>query len=177
MDGLVNYSLPIQGLGEGIHEYRFDVDALFFKHFENAPVAKSDIEVFLTLDKRSSMLVLDFEFYGTVRTECDRCLAEIDLPIEGTPQLVVKFSEEEEPEDAEVIFMHPEAEELHVARFIYEFIVLAIPMIRVYDCELDEPRVCNLDMLDRLEKAEEPQDEPESDNPLWDALKKFKDNS
>lgn len=177
MDGLVTFSLPIQGLGDGIHEYRFEIDASFFSHFENSPVAKGDIEVFLTLDKRPSMMVLDFDFSGTIRTECDRCLAEIDLPVDGTPQLVVKFSEEEEPEDAEVIFIHPEAESLQVARFIYEFVVLSIPIIRVYDCELDEPRVCNLDMLSMLEKAEEPEPDPENENPVWDALKKFKDNS
>lgn len=176
MSGLVPYSLPIQGLNNGIHEYAFHIDREFFQCFENSPVTEGDIDLTLILDKRPTMLLLEFDFAGTIRTECDRCLAEIDLPVDGVEQLAVKYSEETELEEADVIFIHPESEELNVAQFIYEYIILAIPMIKVYDCSEENPPVCNQEMLELLEAQEQPKEEEGNegeDNPLWKELKKF----
>ncbi|MBK8042209.1 MAG: DUF177 domain-containing protein [Haliscomenobacter sp.] len=181
MSGLVPYSLPIQGLKIGIHEYEFHIDREFFEHFENSPVTEGDIDLTLILDKRPAMLLLEFDFEGTIRTECDRCLAEIDLPVDGVEQLVVKYSEETEQEEADVIFIHPESEHLNVAQFIYEYIVLAIPIIKVYDCWEENPPVCNQEMLKLLDAQEQPNEEEEGkegeDNPLWKELKKFNRNN
>ncbi|MBK6949770.1 MAG: hypothetical protein IPH16_18380 [Haliscomenobacter sp.] len=57
MSGLVPYSLPIQGLNNGIHEYEFHIDREFFQHFENSPVVEGDIDLTLILDKRPNMLL------------------------------------------------------------------------------------------------------------------------
>jgi uncharacterized protein len=176
MNALVPFSLPIQGLRDGVHEFRFEIGQDFFSCFEAVPFSDGQIEMDLVLDKRPSLIVLEFDFSGTVRTECDRCLAEIDLPIEGFQRLVVKYSEEEESDDADVWYVHPEAEELNVAQFAYEYIVLAVPMVRVYDCELENPPVCDFEMLDFLKKQQEADDAGESsDNPAWKELKNWKD--
>lgn len=171
MEGLVSYSLPVKGLHDGIHEFQFHVDDRFFSCFENAPVGTADIDLTLTLDKRPGMMVLEFDFAGTIATECDRCLAPIQLPIEDTQTLVVKYSEEAEAEEADVIFIHPEASDLDVSRYVYEFIVLAIPMIRVYDCASEDPPVCNEEMLRLLEQQEGSQEEGGEENPVWKQLK------
>ena len=175
MDGLVPYSLPIKGLHNGIHEFSFQIGSDFFSNFEDSPIEACQIELALTLDKRPSMMVLEFDFDGTVRTECDRCLASINLPIEGHQRLVVKYSEDAEQEDADMIFVHPEASDLNVATYIYEFIVLAVPMIKVYDCQDEENPPCNFEMLAFLSQNEDKATEnaPES-NPVWDALKNLK---
>lgn len=178
MDGLVSFSLPIQGLRDGVHEFHFDIDREFFQSFEGAPISEGKLELTLTLEKRPSIMVLEFDFSGVVQTECDRCLAGINLPIEGIQRLVIKYSEEEQMEDAEVIYIHPEAQELQVARFAYEYIILAIPMIRVYDCEDEHPRPCNMEMLSLLEdQGVSESEEEDTDNPIWQELKKLKDKS
>jgi len=180
MEGLVEFSIPIKGLGDGIHRFDFHIDQSFFKHFENAPVEEGDIDLTFTLDKSPSMYVLEFDFEGTVKTACDRCLATIDLPISGSQQLLVKFSYEEQDEEAEVIYISPETKKLDVSKYIYEFVVLAIPMIKVYDCQEDENPPCNFDMLRYLEATEEapPMEKKVEDNPIWDELRKklSKDN-
>lgn len=180
MGGLLEYSLPIKGLGNGVHQFRFHIDASFFRHFEGSPLEAGNVEVILDFDKRSDLYVLEFEIEGVVRTECDRCLAEIDLPIADRQRLLVKFSEENEIEDAEVVYISREAQQLDVSRFIYEFIVLAMPIIKVYDCENDANRQCNEEMLRYLNGEagqEEEQEGPTEINPIWEELKKLnKDN-
>ena len=155
-----------------MHDYTFDIDASFFEQFENAPVQDGNVEMRLELNKQSDMYVLQFEFEGTVNTDCDRCLAPIALPIEGAERLLVKFSLEETSEEAEVIFIHPETPQLDVSKYVYEFICLAIPMIKTYDCEAEKKKPCDEKMLGYLESQQE---EEQQDNPIWDALKKLKE--
>ncbi len=172
MNALVPFVIPIRGLFPGLHDYTFEIDASFFEQFENAPVQDGDVEVRLELNKQSDMYVLHFDFEGTVKTDCDRCLAPINLPIEGAERLLVKYSLEETSEEAEVIFIHPETPKLDVSKYVYEFICLAIPMIKTYDCQAEDERPCDDKMLGFLETQNE---EEQQDNPIWDALKKLKE--
>lgn len=176
MDALIQYSIPVRGLRNGTHQFDFQVDRAFFSQFENSPVANGKLNVTFTLDKRPDMFILTFDFAGTVQTDCDRCLAPIDLPVEDTQSLIVKFSEQEEPEDADVVFVHPDIQHLNVARYVYEFIILSMPIIKVYDCEAEANRPCNQEMLRYIQNGND-DSEPEADqNPLWEELKKLNKN-
>ena len=173
MDALVAYTLPVKGLGVGIHRFDFEIGQEFFEHFESSPIGEAQIELQLEFDKRIDMYVLDFDFSGTVRTECDRCLALINLPIANQQQLVVKFSHEPGDEDADIVYVSPDIEQFNVSRYIYEYLVLSLPMIKVYDCQNDDPRPCDEEMLKRLESKENEETAP---NPIWDELRKLTDN-
>jgi len=175
MDELIQYSIPIRGLGNGVHEFEFHVDRAFFRQFEESPVAEGAIDLKMSLDKRPDLLILEFDFTGTVRTDCDRCLAEINLPVSGRQRLMVKFSEEQELEEAEVTYLSPEAQSLNVARYVYEFVILAIPMIKVYNCEEDEDQVCDQRMLNYLRGSEE--QPTEKNTLLGEKLKNLRSNN
>ena len=174
MESLLEYRIPIKGLSTGIHSFEYQVGSQFFASFEHSPIKEAKLQVNMRLEKKPSLYVLEFDFSGTVRTNCDRCLAEIDLPIAGKDRLLVKVSEKTESEDPEVVYLHPEAQKLEVAEYIYEFVILAIPMIKVYDCEGAENPACDFDMLDKLDPVDEDEDQADSgNNPIWDELKKF----
>ena len=178
MDPLLPFIIPVRGLRNGVHEYHFDIDGEFFRAFESSPVQEGHIALTLTLDKRPDLYVLNFSFSGTLRTECDRCLAEIDLPVADEQQLLVKYSLDGESEEADVIFISPETQQLNVARFAYEYILLAMPMIRTYDCRSEAMPPCNEEMLRYLEQQEAapPAEEGEQPNSVWDELKKWSKN-
>lgn len=179
MGALVEFTIPIKGLGAGNHQFDYQVDRLFLQHFPDSPVTDAAIQVLFELEKKPGLLVLNFDIKGTVRTTCDRCLAEIDLPVSGQHRLLVKQSAEEVSEDPDVVFLHPEATTLEVAPFVYEFVLLSIPMIQVYDCEDEEPLPCNEALLDRLyaeDTATAADSEEVTDNPIWEELKKIKYN-
>jgi uncharacterized protein len=171
MGNLKEFSLPIKGLKNGVHEYDFAIGSDFFKNFESSPVEEGNFNVHLTLDKRDSFFELSFDIDGTIRTECDRCTATIDLPVVDSQYLTVKYSIEEKEEDAEIAYITHDTSEFNVAKYIYEYISLAVPFHKAYDCENDDPMPCDFDVLNRinptpLESESEPIDKKK--NPFDD---------
>ncbi|MBU6343179.1 MAG: DUF177 domain-containing protein [Bacteroidetes bacterium] len=167
MNAFVAYSIPIMGLKIGIHLYQYNLDAGFFSHFEGTPVQSGQVQVNLTLDKRPDMLILDFTVKGYSDVACDRCTAQIHLPLEDQRQLIVKYGEAEGEEEDEVVFIHRESAELNVAKYLYEFTVLALPITNTYNCQADAIPPCNQEILKYLNQNP---DEGQS-NSIWDALK------
>ena len=168
MNALDHYSIPVLGLHDGLHEYDFIIDREFFQCFEESPIQDGNVNVHLIFDKRPDLYEMTFEFEGTVKTTCDRCLEEFDLEIEDTQMLMVKF-DEKEWEDTEVIYILRGTPKLNVASYIYEFINLAVPIMKTHD---DAGESCNPEMLKFLNTDEEDApDESASSNPFLDALK------
>jgi uncharacterized metal-binding protein YceD (DUF177 family) len=152
MDVLKEFSLPIKGLKNGFHSFSFQVGAAFFQAFETAPIQNGQFDVTVEMDKREGFFELTFDFDGTMETMCDRCTASIDMPFGDTQYLTVKYSAETQEEDADIVFIHPDAHEFNLAQYIYEFICLAEPLHKVYNCENDDPRPCDLTVLQKLEE-------------------------
>lgn len=169
MNVLDQFSIPVSGLSNGLHGYEFSIEKEFFEAFEESPIKEGSVHVQFDFDKREDMYVLLFYFEGEVQVTCDRCLDPFALPIEDRQSLLVKF--DDEPwEDADVVFIQKGTQMLNVAKYIYEFINLAVPMTKTHDDAGDD---CNPDMLKYLEqKDEEESDKPDS-NPFLDALKDF----
>jgi len=172
MASLNNFSIPVRGLKSGIHEYDFQLDDSFFASFSNAPVTKGNVSVEVDFDKRPDMFVLDMDITGTVNTPCDRCLSEIDLPIDGQYQLIIKLTEQDS-KDAEVVYLPADTTEINIATYIYEFVCLSIPMIRTYNCQSETPKPCDEAVINRL-NAETKEDKPS--NPIWDELNRLTEN-
>jgi uncharacterized protein len=172
MNALSQYSIPIQGLKTGIHHFKFELDAAFFSHFEDAPVSENSIRFHIELDKRSDMLLFEFQLAGSVHVECDRCTVMIDLPLEDARQLIVKYGEDEGETEDEVVFIHREQSDFNVAKYLYEFSVLALPITNTYNCENDAVPPCNQEVLKYLSNESDEQ-KPDS---VWDALKGLNNN-
>ena len=172
MDALDHFTIPVSGLRMGHHTFNFSVQSEFFSHFEGSPLKRGDLAVLLDFDKRSDMWELHFHIRGQVSTQCDRCLEEFSLPMEIEEQLLVKFAEEEWEDDT-VVYVLAGTPRLNVARFIYEFINLAVPMVKTHS---NAGALCNPEMLKFLRSKEEAErdENPESQSSVWDALKGFK---
>lgn len=177
------YILPIKGLKTGIHTYELVADDDFFASFEDSPVEHATLQLTVHLDKRHSDMLVDFVFSGTIRTECDRCLTEIDFPVSGDDQLTVQYTTDVDrnPEDPGLVLISPDAHELNLAPFAYEFFLLSLPMIRTYECKAGEPPYpCDQELLDDIEKQklaqlEADKDDTDKPNP-WGALKDWNKN-
>jgi len=173
MDTLPQFSIPFSGLADGVHEFDFQVDTKFFAAFEASPIKDAAIQNHLIFDKRADMMVLTFENRGTINTTCDRCLEEFDLPIDDTQSLIFKFSDDAN-NDPDVVHLPKGTKTLNAAEYIYEFIILAIPMIKTHDLADEDCDEEMLNYLDPIEEEEDKKDEPE--NPIWGALKNFNNN-
>lgn len=179
------FILPLSGLGQGIYQYDLAVDDDFFASFPEAPVQHANVALRLTVDRQMRQLVLDFEFSGTIRTECDRCLASVDFPVADQARLIAKLSTEAThlQEEGELIYLHPDTSLFNVAPYVYELVILALPMIRTFDCQRGEPPYpCDEDMLNRIDDSidylpdspSSTNDEDDDKPSPWDALKDLK---
>lgn len=169
MNVLSQFSLPYRGLGNGEHRFEFEVLPAFFKKFENDDFERCHIEVVLSLDKKSDRCLLHFEIDGTKAMVCDRCTSEMNFPIKGSYELHVKFGQGSAGGDTdEIVFMDAETSILDVSTYVYEFIVLSLPLIAT--CDSDPDMDCDESVLKHLDPPEEAEDE-EGTSGLWDSLK------
>lgn len=176
------FILPLRGLGQGVYTYELTVDNDFFATFEDSPVERANVQLTLTVDRRTREMTVGFDFAGTVATECDRCLAPIDLPIEDKGQLVVKFRADAGnlDDEGDVVFLDPDTNLFNLAPYAYEMILLATPMIKTFECRAGQPPYpCDEEMLDRIDDSvdyaptdEEATSNNDDDKPSpWDVLK------
>ncbi|NJB85307.1 uncharacterized metal-binding protein YceD (DUF177 family) [Lewinella marina] len=180
------FILPLKGLGKGFYEYDLEVDDAFFAAFPESPIRRASVGLHLIVDKQSREMVVDFDFGGTIATACDRCLADIDLPIQDRRQLIVKFSVEADAQqdEGDIVYLHPDTNDFNLAPFVYEMVVLSVPMIRTYDCQTGEPPYpCDEDMLERIDasydspsEAPTPQAGDGNKSSPWDVLKDLNKN-
>lgn len=172
MASLNNFSIPVRGLKSGVHHFNFDLDSAFFAEFEESPIKDGQFKVAVSFDKRPDMFVLDIDIEGTMQTECDRCLEELAFPINGQHQQIIKLSEQPASVVDEVVYLPIDTTEVNIASFIYEFVILSIPMIKT--CDAVEDTSCNEAVLRKLEGDEAAKEGNDGTNPIWEALKGLK---
>lgn len=139
------YSIAFKGLKNGHHEFRFEVGKSLFEAFESTEIKDGACEVAVNMERSDAMLLLDIRITGHVVVACDRCLEDCRIPIDFRSSLPVRFSEQEHEYDGEVLWLVPGEDEVDLAQYIYESIVLSLPYQRVHpDGE------CDPDMLGRF---------------------------
>ena len=140
------YNIPLKGLKTESHLFEFDLDNDYFKKIDSPEVQQGAVKAKLTVLKKASLYELSFNLEGTIQVPCDRCLDDMDLPILYKEKIQVKFGESFS-EDGDIVIV-PEADGgINIAWFLYEFIVLNIPMKHVH-----APGECNKTMVTKLKK-------------------------
>ena len=169
-------------------EYTYQLDNQFFADLDSPEIQKGKLDVALRVRRTSGVYQLDFHTEGTVIVTCDRCLEEVDQPIESTDSLKVKLGEKFSEVD-DIVVVPEEDGYINVAWFMYEFIALSIPMKHVH-----APGKCNKDMVHKLSKhlrtagdeaddddfpmmQNEVEEESQTIDPRWNELKKILDNN
>jgi len=150
MSKLSKYTLNLNGLDVGVHEYEFRLNDSFFALFDQSEVKKGNADVKLTLTKQSNMYTLDFDITGEVEVQCDRCLDDFMIPVDYEGTLWVKFSQEEKESDGDVIWIRPQEGELNIAQYIYESIILSLPYQRIHPEDENGNSGCDPKMLEKF---------------------------
>jgi uncharacterized metal-binding protein YceD (DUF177 family) len=172
MDWKKEFEIPLIGIKSSVRDIEYVLDPNFFSHYESEDCKRGHFNVNLVIEKRPYIVELFFKLRGAIETNCDRCLEKIKLPAESEFTLMLKPSEEFSDEEVDVWFIPKDASSINVADLLYEYAVLSIPIIKVYDCEKESEPPCNFEMLDF---GVEPQEE-NHDNPFSKVLKNIKIN-
>ena len=69
-----SYAVRISGLGEGDHNFSFELDRQFFVLFEHSEISKGKVQAEVILEKKAGVYTLHFALDGQVEVVCDRCL-------------------------------------------------------------------------------------------------------
>ena len=164
--------IDLKSLKEEETSLEFDLDDTYFEALDDAEVKKGSLHVSVSIRRATGFFELLFHTAGTVIIPCDRCLDDMDLPVETENRLVVKLGSEYSEED-DVIVVSENEGILDMTWFIYEFVALVIPIRHVH-----APGKCNIAMTKTLEElsADRSSDEESSHetDPRWEKLKKIK---
>lgn len=153
------FEIAFVGLKPGAHEFNFTIDDKFFEKFEKPEFNNANIKVKLKLDKKSGIFLLHFDLDGVVTIPCDRCGDDFELKIWDEFDLVVKVIPDEEvaqksDDDAEVAYIGRSESILDVSTWIYEFIVLSVPIQHIHPNDEEGKNMCNPIALSYLSQHE-----------------------
>ena len=174
MKQLKEFDIPFVGLKVGKHQFDYQIDNAFFEAFNFDEFASSKVEVKVDLEKKSNMLELDIAGNGVVNVPCDLTDEPFDQPVSGKLRLVVKFGEEYNDENEELLVIPHGEHQINIAQYIYEMIVLAVPAKRVHPGVADG--TLSSDILNKLEEFQPKEENKNNDgdtDPRWDTLKKL----
>ena len=133
-----NFIIPLNGLAAGETRFSWHAGKEFFDSFENTEILDADVDIEVRVEKSGRYLGVDCEVEGDVTVECDRCLEDLEMPVDSHIALSVKYGEEENQEEhqegeREIIFVPQDSAEFDMSQIIYDYICLALPIQRVHE--------------------------------------------
>ena len=170
------YLIPFIGLKNGKHQFDYQINKKFFDAYDYHEFEDCDIKVDIILEKRSTMLELSLKHKGTVYVPCDLTNEMFDLQIKGKIKVVVQFGDEFNNDNEELLILPHGEHQIDVSQFIYEMIVLSIPLKRIHPGVKDGSlKTEALEKLNELIVTEHKKESKEEDNidPRWDKLKQL----
>ena len=167
--------VDLKGLKEEETSLDFNLDDDYFKALDGADVKNGSLHVSVSIRKATGFFEFQFHTEGIVIIPCDRCLDDMEQPVETDNRLVVKLGSAYSEED-DVIVVPEDEGILDMAWFIYEFVALVIPIRHVH-----APGKCNPAMTQALEELSADRSSDEESNqpidPRWEKLLKLKEKS
>ncbi|WP_308991701.1 DUF177 domain-containing protein [Mariniflexile litorale] len=175
MKALKEFTIPFVGLKLGKHHFEYKIEKAFFEYFEYEEFNDVNIDVHLVLDKKSTLLELNFKISGFVNVNCDLTNEPYNQIINNEFDLVVKFGDEYNDELEDILIVPHGTYEVNIQQYIYELIVLSVPIKRIHPGV--EDGTLDSDILDKLEelspKLKEEKETEEETDPRWNTLKKL----
>ncbi|NNE31308.1 MAG: DUF177 domain-containing protein [Winogradskyella sp.] len=175
MKELKEYTIPFVGLKVGEHHFDYQIDNTFFKSFEYDEFNAVDVKIDLVLEKKSTLLELYFSATGVVNVNCDITNEPYNQDIDDKFKLVIKFGSEFNDDNEDILIIPHGEYEINVAQYIYELVILAVPVKRIHPGI--EDGTLKSDILSKLEELspnlDQKQKSSEEIDPRWNNLKKL----
>jgi uncharacterized metal-binding protein YceD (DUF177 family) len=168
MCSLEQYKINLKGLVDEVTSLDYDLDDSYFTALDSSELEHGVLHVSGSIRKATGFFELLLHVEGTVAVACDRCLDNMDQSIMTDQRLIVKLGIADSEEDETIVVEENEGI-LDLSWFIYELIVLAIPIKHVH-----APGKCNPAMSQVLEElsTDRSSDEESSQpiDPRWNKL-------
>lgn len=188
------YKVPLKTLAPGTHSFEYRLGKQFFLNMESADIHDADLTVSLQVTLKNDVYMMHFDIKGTITLLCDRCLDELILPVDTVYDINVKYGDDYNDENDDLLVLPFSDNYLNVAYMIYDTVALTIPMKHVHplgkcnrqmsavlkkhravdaeDADLTERLI---DEMDSMDAASDAADAPA--DPRWEGLKNFNPDS
>jgi len=171
------FEIAWQGLKPGPHTYVYDIDDRFMQEREvSDEFSDWDAKISVVFDKHENFFMLHFDVDGHVKVPCDRCGDDFKLRLWDEFDLVIKLMGEEAEnleEEVDVVFIPRSETVIDLSNWLYEFLMLSIPLQHIHADKEDGSSGCNAAALELLEQLSDP-GEP-IQNPMWKGLEALKE--
>lgn len=174
------YIIPLDGFEEREYSFTFKADDAFFQSYERGEIKGGEVNVKVTLLKKKTSMLLNFDLSGTVKLTCDRCLELYEQPIAISDEILVNYSDETNFDtNSDAVTLSRDADSIDVSSFIYEYSHFALPIAHYHPDDADGNPTCNPKMIELIDKykVEETEETEDAIDPRWEALRELKNNN
>jgi uncharacterized protein len=173
-----DFSVNIIGLSNKVHLFKFDLKDDFFERYGKEVLSKGDFGAEVSLDKRETFIEVDFKISGHAELICDRSLEPFDHHLNINRKVIFKYGEEPQEVSDEIVIITRDQDSIDLGQFMYEFIVLSIPIKKIHpdlrNEEEDEDESDVRIVYSTSTEKEQSEKKEEDIDPRWEKLKKLK---
>ncbi len=180
MCSLEQFKINLKALTQDVTPMEFTLTDDYFAALSDAEIKGGSLHVSGSIRKAVGFFELLLDISGTVRIPCDRCLEDMDQPIQTQLRLVAKLVAPDllgqgdmNSEQDEMMLVDENEGVLDLAWSVYETIALAVPIQHVHqpgDCNDAMMRVLTEHSAARSSDA----DAKQEIDPRWEKLKGLK---
>lgn len=174
------FEIAFVGLKPGIHEFNYELDDQFFREKGAEDLANVSANIKLLFEKNNGFMLLKFEVGGRTDVTCDRCGNPLKIDLWDEFKMLVKLVDNademnQQEEDPDVFYLSRTESHMDVSNWLYDFVLLSVPMQRMCAKEKMGGPQCNTEVLEKLKEMESRTMENNA-NTIWKGLDKFKEN-
>lgn len=156
------YNIILKEIAESVRVFEFELNDAYFAKIDSPEVTKGNVKAKVSVQKKIATYELTFKLEGIIKIPCNRCLDDMEQFVKHEEKIEVKFGNNF-AEENEIVVVPENEGSINVAWFLYEFIVLNIPIKHNH-----LPGECNKSMVDKLKRHITRQKDDTEDNTLFE---------
>ncbi len=126
------YNIDYHAISEGNSTLEFAINDELFAICQSPEILHGDGKAVFTINKNGNTAKANVNIITTVVSPCDRCLDECSIDVNWTGQTIFKLTEHTDEYDGDIIYVNNSNQSLDLAQYIYESIILALPIERAH---------------------------------------------
>ncbi len=137
------YNIEYHAISEGLSTLEIPITDTLFELCSSPEIKQGQGLATFEIIKKGQNARVNVDIKATISTPCDRCLEDVEIKTQWTGETIFKATDIEGEYDGDIIFINTLTQQIELAQYIYESIILALPIERAHT-NID---MCNQDML------------------------------
>ncbi len=140
------YVIDYKSLALGDNYIEIPIEDSLFSIWEESEIKSGQGLAKIHIVKHGNVAELKAELSGEVKVECDRCLEEFMMPFHYEDKCNIHLVDEMPEDETDDLYIYLEEQQLDLAQWLYESVVLSLP----YQWVHPDIKDCNQDMISRI---------------------------